>query len=141
MGFWFIKQTKILKNKHKLWKQNMNRCLQNNMLNKIVNLYPLWIILLCFMITKFLGYPISVSRTLSVEVGMQNGGLAAVLAKQNFPLYPFTAVPAVFSSIVQTLVGGFLAAYWRSRPEKRPKTGSGETIIKRSVSVKNSNII
>jgi BASS family bile acid:Na+ symporter len=43
---------------------------------------------------------------------MQNGGLAAVLAKQNFSLNPLVAVPSVFSSVMQTLIGGILAGYW-----------------------------
>ena len=43
---------------------------------------------------------------------MQNGGLAAVLAKQNFAVNPMVAVPAVFSSVMQTLIGGILAGYW-----------------------------
>ena len=42
--------------------------------------------------------------------------MAAVLAKKNFPLEPMAAVPAVFSSVVQTLVGSLVAAYWRARP-------------------------
>ncbi len=66
-----------------------------------------------YVITKILKYNAAVCRTVSIEVGMQNGGLAAVLAKQNFPLQPLAAVPAVFSSVMQTLVGGLLAAYWR----------------------------
>lgn len=66
-----------------------------------------------YFITKLLRYNAAVARTVSIEVGMQNGGLAAVLAKQNFPLQPLAAVPAVFSSVMQTLIGGLLAAYWR----------------------------
>lgn len=54
------------------------------------------------------------SKTVSIEVGMQNGGLAAVLAKQNFS-NPLIAVPAVFSSVMQTLISGLLAGYWRWR--------------------------
>lgn len=72
--------------------------------------------LLGYVVGRVLGYPITIARTVSIEVGMQNGGLAAVLAKKNFPLDPLTAVPAVFSGVAQNLVGSLVAAYWRARP-------------------------
>jgi BASS family bile acid:Na+ symporter len=68
---------------------------------------------------KFIGYPEDMSRTISIEVGMQNSGLAAVLAREGFPLQPLAAVPAVFSSIAQTLTGSLLATWWRLRQEKK----------------------
>ena len=61
------------------------------------------------------------SKAIACETGMQNGGLAAVLAKNNFPLYmPLVAVPAVFCSVMQTVIGGILATIWRfaSKPVK-----------------------
>ncbi len=67
-------------------------------------------------LTRLLRYPQLIARTIAIEVGMQNGGMAAVLAKKNFPLEPAAAVPAVFSSVVQTIVGSLAAAYWRARP-------------------------
>ncbi|WAC20693.1 bile acid:sodium symporter family protein [Luteolibacter sp. SL250] len=69
-----------------------------------------------YVVAKFIRYPEDIARTISIEVGMQNGGLAAVLAKQNFPLQPLAAVPAVFSAITQTLLGSLLATWWRKRP-------------------------
>jgi len=60
------------------------------------------------------------SKAISCETGMQNGGLAAVLAKNSFPLYmPLVAVPAVFCSVIQTVIGGLLATIWRftSKPD------------------------
>jgi bile acid:Na+ symporter, BASS family len=77
--------------------------------------------LLGYIITSLFKYNDVVCRTVSIEVGMQNGGLAAVLAKQNFPLQPMAAVPAVFSSVMQTIIGGLLAAYWRWK--YTPKSG------------------
>lgn len=74
-----------------------------------------------YLITSLLKYNSIISRTVSIEVGMQNGGLAAVLAKENFPLQPLAAVPAVFSSVMQTIVGGLLAGYWRWRVDKSKK--------------------
>lgn len=69
-----------------------------------------------YLVGKLIRYPEDIARTISIEVGMQNGGLAAVLAKQNFPLQPLAAVPAVFSAIAQTLIGSLLGTYWRKRP-------------------------
>lgn len=68
-----------------------------------------------YMVARVLRYPELVARTVSIEVGMQNGGLAAALAK-NFPMEPLAAVPAVFSSVVQNIVGSLAAAWWRKHP-------------------------
>ncbi len=54
------------------------------------------------------------ARTVSIEVGMQNSGLAMVLAQQHFSAA--TASPAVFSSVFHTVVGSLCAAWWRFRP-------------------------
>lgn len=67
-------------------------------------------------ISRILRFNEQISRTIAIEVGMQNGGMAAVLAKKNFPMDPMVAVPAVFSSVVQTIVGSLFASYWRRRP-------------------------
>jgi BASS family bile acid:Na+ symporter len=74
-----------------------------------------------YAVARVLRYPPLTARTVSIEVGMQNGGMAAMLAKKNFALEPLAAVPAVFSAIVQNLVGSLLAAYWRARPVKNPE--------------------
>ena len=52
-------------------------------------------------------------RAISIEVGMQNSGLAAVLAKTHFAANPLTAVPAAISSVTHSLIGSLLAAIWR----------------------------
>ena len=58
------------------------------------------------------------SKAIACETGMQNGGLAAVLAKNNFPLLmPLIAIPSVFCSIMQTIVGGVLATIWRFKKD------------------------
>lgn len=57
------------------------------------------------------------AEAVSIEVGMQNSGLAAVMARSHFAANPLTAVPAALSSVVHSLIGSALAAYWRSRKE------------------------
>lgn len=57
------------------------------------------------------------SRTISIEVGMQNSGLGVVLANSNFS-DPFVAVPAAVSSLFHSLIASFLASIW-SRKDLR----------------------
>ncbi len=78
-----------------------------------------------YVVARVLRYPERVARTVSIEVGMQNGGLAAVLARKNFPTEPLAAVPAVFSAVIQNLLGALVAAYWRMRPVKEIAPASG----------------
>lgn len=58
------------------------------------------------------------AEAVSIEVGMQNSGLAAVLARSHFAANPLTAVPAALSSVVHSLIGSALAVYWRRRKER-----------------------
>jgi BASS family bile acid:Na+ symporter len=62
-----------------------------------------------------LGFKPPEARAISIEVGMQNSGLAAVLAKAHFAANPLTAVPAALSSVAHSLIGSCLAAFWRAR--------------------------
>ncbi|HNI97517.1 MAG TPA: bile acid:sodium symporter family protein [Leptospiraceae bacterium] len=75
----------------------------------------------------FLGYIISffiserdriTARTISIEVGMQNSGLGAILAKNSFPS-PLTAVPSAISSLFHSLIASCLAWYWNYTDSKR----------------------
>ena len=75
--------------------------------------------LIGYWITRLLRFDDTVARTVAIEVGMQNGGMAAMLAKKHFAADPLVGVPAVFCSVVQTLLGSLVAAYWRFRPLKK----------------------
>lgn len=67
-----------------------------------------------YLLAKLCKFDAKIARTVSIETGMQNGGLAAVLARNSFSaLMPLVAVPAVFCSVVQTVLGGILASIWR----------------------------
>ncbi len=65
---------------------------------------------------RLFGYDRTVSRTISIEVGMQNSGLGVVLAQKHFPAEPLTAVPCAISSVVHSVIGSLLAGWWRLRP-------------------------
>lgn len=69
-----------------------------------------------YVFARLFRQPIVSARTISIEVGMQNGGMAAMLAKQHFAAQALAGVPAVFSSVIQTLAGSLLAAWWSRRP-------------------------
>jgi BASS family bile acid:Na+ symporter len=53
-------------------------------------------------------------RAVSIEVGMQNSGLGAVLAQQNFAS-PLVAIPSAISSLFHSLIGSALAGWWNRR--------------------------
>lgn len=55
-----------------------------------------------------------ISRTISIEVGMQNSGLAVHLANQNFT-QPLIAVPGAISSLIHSIIGSILAAIWNKK--------------------------
>ena len=58
------------------------------------------------------------SRTISVEVGMQNSGLGAALAKAHFTSLPLAALPCAISATFHSVIGSMLAGIWRLRPVK-----------------------
>lgn len=67
-------------------------------------------------------YDKAISKAIACETGMQNGGLAVTLARNNFPMYmPMICLPSVFCSIMQSAIGGILASIWRirSNPDKK----------------------
>jgi BASS family bile acid:Na+ symporter len=68
-----------------------------------------------YVLTRLTGYGRAVSRTVSIEVGMQNSGLGVVLARQHFA-DPLTAVPCAISSVFHSVIGSALAGVWRLRP-------------------------
>ena len=68
-----------------------------------------------YFFARIFGYDELVRRTVSIEVGMQNSGLATVLATKHFAANPLTAVPCAISATVHSVVGSVLAAWWRRK--------------------------
>jgi BASS family bile acid:Na+ symporter len=62
------------------------------------------------------------SRTISIEVGMQNSGLGTLLAIRHFP-GSVAPVPCAISAVYHCIIGSLLAGYWRIRgiPVKTPR--------------------
>ena len=54
-------------------------------------------------------------RTIAIEVGMQNGGLASGLAKSMGKMATVGLAPAIFGPLMN-VTGSILASYWHKRP-------------------------
>jgi BASS family bile acid:Na+ symporter len=67
--------------------------------------------LLGFWFARVLRQPVRAARTTSIEVGMQNSGLAAGLAAQYFS--PAAALPGAIFSVWHNISGALLALYYR----------------------------
>ena len=65
-----------------------------------------------YLIAKALGFRESSARAISVEVGMQNSGLAAALSQLHFGY--LSALPAALFSIWHNISGGVIASLWRN---------------------------
>ncbi|WP_239373844.1 ketopantoate/pantoate/pantothenate transporter PanS [Snodgrassella gandavensis] len=73
---------------------------------------------------RLFGFDKSICRTLALEVGMQNSGLAAVLGSNFFG--PMAALPGAIFSLWHNISGSFLASYWSGKP-----TGTSNDHLKR----------
>ncbi len=66
-----------------------------------------------YAVTRWLGFETKECRTLAIEIGMQNSGLAVALALKYFSA--LAALPGAVFSIWHNLSGASLAAYWSRR--------------------------
>jgi len=83
-----------------------------------------------YLFARLLGYDRIVSRTISIEVGMQNSGLGVVLAQKHFPAEPLTAVPCAISSVVHSVIGSALAGWWRLRGDRSAPAGPATDAVR-----------
>ncbi len=75
---------------------------------------------------RLLGFDESVCRTLALEVGMQNSGLAATLGRIYFS--PLAALPGALFSVWHNLSGSALATLWAARPASSPQVQPTATV-------------
>jgi BASS family bile acid:Na+ symporter len=66
-----------------------------------------------YWVSRWLGQDRRISRTLAIEVGMQNSGLAVALAVKYFSVS--AALPGALFSVWHNLSGAMLAGYWSRR--------------------------
>jgi bile acid:Na+ symporter, BASS family len=72
--------------------------------------------LLGYLFARLLRYDKTNCRTISIEVGMQNSGLGATLAREHFAQMPLTPLPCAISATFHSVIGSILAGLWRLRP-------------------------
>lgn len=75
--------------------------------------------LIGYQFARIFGCHTQSARTISIEVGMQNSGLAIVLAKQAFPMLSLAPVVGAISVLMHSLIGSLLAVLWRARSSQR----------------------
>jgi BASS family bile acid:Na+ symporter len=88
----------------------------------IVVVHNLSGLLLGYGVGALLGLGAAQRRAISVEVGMQNSGLAAGLAATYFG--GVAALPGAIFSVWHNISGPLLATYWSRRPVKEDAEGS-----------------
>ncbi|MBN1299613.1 MAG: bile acid:sodium symporter family protein [Melioribacteraceae bacterium] len=75
-------------------------------------------LLLGYILTRIFGYDTSTCRTIAIEVGMQNSGLAVALAIKFFG--SAAALPGAVFSVWHNLSGSLLAVLW-GKDNKKPR--------------------
>lgn len=66
-----------------------------------------------YLIGCLLGMSVSKKRAISIEVGMQNSGLASSLATIHFAVYPLATIPGAIFSVWHNLSGAAVAYLYR----------------------------
>ena len=86
-----------------------------------------------YFLSRSAGFSSKTSRTMSIEVGMQNSALGVVLASAHFA-DPLVAVPCAISATVHSVLGSMLAAFWRHRDNTKEerKAKKERSVAKRS---------
>jgi BASS family bile acid:Na+ symporter len=69
-------------------------------------------------IPRFFRQSTIISRTLSIEVGMQNSGLGMALASKHFSTMPMVPAPCALSAVMHCIIGSLLAGIWGRKQEK-----------------------
>jgi BASS family bile acid:Na+ symporter len=64
---------------------------------------------------RLLGMPYAKRVALSIEVGMQNSGLASSLAVLHFAAYPMAAIPGAVFSVWHNVSGALVAKFFASK--------------------------
>jgi bile acid:Na+ symporter, BASS family len=76
--------------------------------------------------SRMVGMPESDCRTIAIEVGLQNGGLASGLAKAMGKLATVGLAPAVFGPMMN-ITGSTLALWWRNKSADQKATAESGT--------------
>ena len=67
-----------------------------------------------FTLSRLFIKDLTAQKTIAIEVGMQNSGLGAVLARENFT-NPATAIPSAISSLVHSVYGSIFVSIHKQK--------------------------
>jgi len=79
----------------------------------VVMLHNLFGLSLGYLIGRLLGLTEPKKRAISIEVGMQNSGLASSLATLHFAAYPMATIPGAIFSVWHNISGALVARLWQ----------------------------
>jgi bile acid:Na+ symporter, BASS family len=85
----------------------------------VVILHNLCGLALGYGVGRVLGLPHNKCSAISIEVGMQNSGLACSLAKTHFAIYPMATVPGAIFSVWHNISGALIAKLFAWQQEKK----------------------
>jgi BASS family bile acid:Na+ symporter len=85
------------------------------MIVMVVILHNLCGLSLGYLIGQLLGLSDAKRRAISIEVGMQNSGLASSLATIHFAAYPLATIPGAIFSVWHNISGALVARIYTSR--------------------------
>ncbi|MBO4612217.1 MAG: bile acid:sodium symporter family protein [Bacteroidaceae bacterium] len=74
-----------------------------------------------YLIGRHLGLSEPKKRAISIEVGMQNSGLASSLATIHFATYPLATIPGAIFSVWHNLSGAAVAFLYRKKDSDKPQ--------------------
>lgn len=84
----------------------------------VVILHNLFGIGIGYLIGRLLGLPSAKRRAISIEVGMQNSGLAAGLAALHFASYPMATIPGAIFSVWHNISGAIVAKLYTIKKQE-----------------------
>jgi BASS family bile acid:Na+ symporter len=88
------------------------------LVSAIVTLHALGF-LLGYVLSRLLGFKEKDCQTISIEVGMQNSGLATELARSNFPNFALATVPGAISALTHCILGSLAAGACRLQAHRQ----------------------
>lgn len=77
--------------------------------------------LLGFFAARVLGLNLSKQKTIAIEVGMQNSGLATSLAATAFAQYPLATIPGAIFSVWHNISGAIIANFFATMKDEKEK--------------------
>ena len=96
----------------------------------VVMLHNICGLSLGYLIGRLLGLAEPKKRAISIEVGMQNSGLASSLATIHFAAYPLATIPGAIFSVWHNISGALVARFYTRKPHNGVYIQSGNKYVK-----------